>query len=252
METKKGNTVQGIYIDLDCILDTRLGTCSRLLNGHVEKIIASGYHTRDKDIFLGIDKNVFDEMYEKRDVVTLTLSKMTNIVKVLNKMIKELVAITGTQPIYNSVELYINFYPYKLDRDEIELIILCMKHWTDILIPIRFINKSNEELTPTWIENNIDTMFKYDYEQWLTAQTLNGNLNKKQLPEVHLIAPAIYRIDKEIKEDDIAHAIKDINDPNIVTCFNAVEKMATPLIDLNLIDIKYFSIIDIETTVSVL
>jgi len=236
--------IQGIYIELDCLLDTRLGTCRRIDENNISNILSSGYHKRKQDEFPNVDKNIFNELYKNRDVLTLSLSNITNIIKILNKIIKEYLVMLNCQPIYTSMEIFLNIYPYKLNQEEIDESVLCLKYWTENLIPITVINKSNKNLTVDWVYKNIDTMFKYDYDDWLDAQIDNFKL--LQLNEVHLLSPAIY-LNGKVPTDEELKAINDIGDKDVVTCFNAVEKMARPLIDLNLIDVSYFSIIEPQT-----
>jgi hypothetical protein len=240
------NTEQGIYIDLDCLLDTRLGTCTVLKPDGIGDILSNNYLRRTMDVFHGIDKKEFNNRYNKRDVDVLKNSYMTNIVKVLNPLIRDSLKLLGAQPIYNTVALYVNLHPYKLTDDEIEDIVLCIKRWTDNLIPINIINLSNDDLTVRWIGSHIQTLIKYDIHEWMTKQI--KNFNKQQLTEVNAIAPALHII--ELDEKAIDDLIKKINDPNVETVFNAAEKMATPLISLSLIDVSYFSIVDPEIILS--
>jgi len=239
------NTTQGIYIELDCLLDTRLGTCRRIDESNIGNILSSGYHKRKKDEFPNIDKETFNDLYKKRNVLTLSLSNITNVVKILNKIIKEYFVMLEYQPLYTSMEIFLNIYPYKLNKEELDEIVLCLKYWTDNLVPITVINKDNKNLTVKWVYENIDTMFKYDYDDWLDSQVDNFKL--LQLNDVHLLSPAIYLNGEIPTEEEESEAISDIGDRDVVTSFNAVEKMARPLIDLNLIDVSNFSIIEPKT-----
>lgn len=239
------NTTQGIYIELDCLLDTRLGTCRKIDENNISNILSSGYHKRKQDEFINVDKKTFNDLYKKRDVLTLSLSNITNVIKILNKIIKEYFIMLNCQPVYTGIEIFLNIYPYKLEQEEIDDMVLCLKYWTDNLVPITVINKDNKNLTVSWVYKNIDTMFKYDYDDWLDSQV--DNFKFLQLSDVHLLSPAIYLNGDIPTEEEESEAISDIGDKDVVTSFNAVEKMARPLIDLNLIDVSNFSIIEPQT-----
>lgn len=43
---------QGIYVELDCLLDTRLATLFQIKNELVDIVLSQGYLQREEDVFL--------------------------------------------------------------------------------------------------------------------------------------------------------------------------------------------------------
>lgn len=236
-------STQGVYVDLDCLLDSRLGT---LLNeGYsFEDIISNGYHERNSDSFFDLSIEDFKALYDKRDTDVLAQSKLTNLIFIIKNILKEYLSVLDASPVYNQIKLYVNVWPYKLDAYEEEQMVLSIKRWINYMVPIEVINISPEHLTTFWVNTHVDTMFKYDFHDWLTIQ--RHAFNRQQLTEVKLLGPALYHV-KVPTEEEIQSAIKDIKTHTVSSLFEATEVLAMPLIDLNIIDVSHFSVMDPKT-----
>lgn len=239
----KSGLSQGVYVELDSLIDARLGVLLKA-GYNFEEIISSGYHERQSDEFFDLSIEDFKKLYQERDVEALSYGRVTNLIYVLKNILRDYVQLIGSSPIYNEVKLYLNTYPYQLSAYEEEQMVLCVKSWIDYLVPIEVIHMSPEHLTVFWVNEHIDTMLMYDYNEWLNAQ--QANFNKRQLTEVKVLSPAIYHI-KVPTDEEVKNIIKDIRSHPVSNFFEATEILAMPLVSLNLIDVAHFSILDPKT-----
>ena len=83
-------------------------------------------------------------------------------------------------------------------------------------------------------------MIIYDHPEWMNTHA--EAFKKTLLPEVTLFAPAIYFNPPPTKEEVMKH-IQELMHP-----MEALEKLASPIIDLKLIDVKYFSVVERKQT----
>lgn len=232
----KTKTRESILVSLDSILDTRLGTLSLIDSAIVEKILLSGtYHTRDEDVFEGIDKEAYKKLYNERDIDTLANSVLTNIPELIRHLIKVMADQAISRPLYEGSEVIVNVYPYKLSADEQEDIRKAISiHILDIA-PVSIVSYSPKDLTPPHCKNTYAMMIMYDYEEWLNAHA--EAFNDVQLPDVALFVPAIYFANKP-SDEELKKVTKETMHP-----LQALETLAKVLVGLNLIDVKHFSII---------
>ena len=139
-----------IYVDLDALLDTRLGTIAKI-NREVAAELATSddYRNRVIDQFTGIDTDAFKREYAARDEETLSLSMMSEAVAFIGSLIKDLFLQSKATPFYDAVTLTINTSPYVLDDDIKTEIGAAVAHWTLGLAAIDVVCISEAELTPT-------------------------------------------------------------------------------------------------------
>lgn len=240
----KEDTRQGILVELDCLLDTRLGTLARLGDDVAEKTLFSGsYHTREIDLFEHADMKAYKTLYAQRDSITLSKSMPTGIVRLLRQLAAALTDQAIQRPYHSGAKIVVNTYPYSStlsgeEKDEIQ------KSIADWLVGstaiVELTSASHESLTPERIAaSNIAAMFMYTPNDWMNAQATG--FERKQLPDVSLFGPALYELARP-SDEEIAQQIQDFAHP-----FRALELQAKPLIDLQLLPALQFSILTSRT-----
>jgi len=232
MSDKKIDT---IYVELDVLLDTRLGTVARLDEEAAKSLLEKDYHTRESDIFKGVNNEEYISLYSKRDTVTLAHSAITESII----LIRHLLGVYGRQlinhPLRGELKLTVNTYPYVLTEEELSEIGLAVKEWIQDLARVEIVTIPTKDLTPAHCKRAYNVMMIYDHPGWMNTHT--EAFNTTLLPEVTLFAPAIYFKPPPTKEEVMKH-IQELMHP-----MEALEKLASPIINLTLIDVKYFSVI---------
>jgi hypothetical protein len=109
----------------------------------------------------------------------------------------------------NDFYIYINVYPYSLDMTElIELEGAFTPVFGDNRI--KFVHMDFDELSPKWIDNNLETLILYNAIDWVEYHTANTNIIRTPLISKILVGPAI--AEGSIKTEDInKEFFKDIS-----------------------------------------
>ena len=237
MAANKNKNYNNILISLDCLLDTRLGTLSRIDSAIVNLLLDDpSYHTRDQDVFTGVDREVYKTMYRKRDDVTLQHSMLTNIIPLLKHLVGKLKEQSVVRPFHDGGHLIINVYPYVLSKEIEETIGKALAVWMHGLASVSIVRYSPKELTPLHCKGSYSLMIMYDYEEWLE---INAELFlRTQIPEVTLFVPAIYFTNKPTDEE-----LKTLNGGKI-SPMKALELLAKGIVGLEIIDVMWFSILN--------
>jgi len=234
-----GNNISArIMVMLDCILDTRLGTLAKIDPVRAAKVLESGkYHTRNCDIFEGYTKEEFDKAYASRDEETLALSTVTEGISGLAEIVKQLRRQAIDRPYHDKVDLEINIYPYQLDEETQNQICLAIGNWIQFADSIRLVNIPMEQLTPDFCVENYIGLFMYDYDNWWNHHV--EAFKKRLMPSVYLWAPAIF-----FKEPPSQDELDQIKREKLPHPLEAMEMVASVLVTLQLIDIRFFSLPD--------
>lgn len=110
------------YVTLDCLLDTRLGTLTRIDPKLAKAAIASGrYYNRLRDDFnliCGVDNAQYEQAYTWRDKETLKNAKTTLVYKLINDATAESYDMYTRGVIPTLPEIVVNYHPYVLTAKE--------------------------------------------------------------------------------------------------------------------------------------
>lgn len=239
------NDLSGIYLPLDVILDTRIGTVMKVAGPDVAaQVLAGNYHSREDDNFPGVDVGGYKTAYAARDLETLTLSTLTNIVSFLREIISTLLKQALHRPYHKGVRIVVNTYPYQLpegDTEQIlEVLAAKLKGFTDLEIPFKLesVHISEQALTPEYCKSNFSAMLMYDYDKWLSTQ--QQAILKAPLKEVTLFAPALYTVHTPTKAE--LDKIREETDW-VMHPFEAFERAVSGGILLKLLPIELFSVV---------
>jgi hypothetical protein len=227
--------LETIYVDLDVLLDTRLGTIAILDQNIAEKLsVDENYQKRLSDDFEGIDLDLYKELYKNRDVTTLKHSVVTNAISLLRHLVSVMAEQAITRPYHDGLKIVVNTHPYILSGEEMEEFGKVISVWLDGLAPVELVSIPTKDLTPVHCKTYA-IIIKYDYEEWMNMQ--GEAFKATQLPTVTLLVPAIYFV-KTPTDAELKKTMKETTHP-----FKALEVLASPLISLTLIDVSHFSIL---------
>lgn len=160
------NKKQRFLIDLDTMVDTRLGIVKQHWPKRLTADRLEEYHARDHvrvwDIF-SIDEEEYKKAYDARDVETLTYSFGTQLAHVLRAIITTSVLKAETNPHIAQIEVSLNTFHYKLDRNVTNQFISVLR---DILMVDDI--KVSKEIVTQAVEVDINNMsaaeLRKDYE----------------------------------------------------------------------------------------
>lgn len=227
-------TYQTIYVSLDALLDTRIATVARIDQELAAKALLGNYHKREIDDFEGIDRQQFLDLYRKRDMETLAAARPTGFLFGLNDMLRQLSEQALTQPFHDGGHVVVNTHPYELTEEEISELGKSIAIWVGDHAKVELIHLSDEELTPAYCKARFSLMVMYEYENWMNVHS--EAFKRCRLPTVMLMAPAIY-FNKVPTKEELERELKESMHP-----LRALEWLASPIIELKLMDVTLFSI----------
>lgn len=197
--------MKSIYVELDCILDTRLPILYSISPTIAEEVIVSDYYfNRIKDKFGLISADIFKSFYNNRTKGVLKYAGFTPCLYYVSELYSKSITDIVNLEIRNEIEIYINTYPYFLNGSEqVELEKGIKVFLGDI--PTRIVNISNKDLTPEWLTTKgFDHVIKYDLLEWYEYHMSNYNLIKNPLYKMNLHAPGlldVYSPESLFKDD---------------------------------------------------
>ena len=223
----------GVYVELDCLLDTRLATIARIDQELAVKVVREGYHKRMSDHFPGVPLDKFKELYDNRDHTTLEHSVCTPVVRLVGDIVKEFETEAQTSPIHKGGFVTVNCYPYDVDDEEREILRQSLAVWMGNDVEIEVTSFPREVLEPQYVISRYAVLVMYDYYKWMDMHV--KGFETTPLASVRLIAPALY-IDNVPDKATIRRWTKEADNP-----LRALATLASPLVDLEFADAELFS-----------
>lgn len=226
-----------LLLDLDCLLDTRLGTLLNIDRDLCTRVITAGdsYFNRLEDRFETLSPEEFYGFYHRRNKLVLASSPMTRMVEFIQEFILGTIKNNYNSPFHFIPKILINTAPYKLNKNEQEQLHKSIVHYSDNKAIIEFINTPIAELTPKFINDNISLVLMYEYKDWLEIHSESKALEKCPCTEVGLLVPSIYFNHMPGPQDQ-----KKLQ-KHKMTPFEALEFLAKPFISLKVVKTSVFS-----------
>ena len=223
--------INGVYLELDTLMDTRLSLLFDIDKDMMVPYITSGkYHNRYIDEFGYLSVKVFRTIYKKRNANVLNNPSPTMIMDLLSDYCYEALHSSKTFNNGKPINVFLNLYPYNLTEESKELIRMGMVNNLKSEVNVELLFKPYDEVTPSFINDEIGLMIMYDGLSWVEHHMLNKNLTKTSLPNVTLLTPMLLHRKLMIKESELG------------TFFEDVEKNMAMLIGINFIPTKFFSV----------
>lgn len=232
---KKDDT-ENIYLDLDAILDTRMGTLAGLGENHAVTALETGrYHRRLIDEFEGVPKEVFREAYAKRDIDTLKRSILSNMVFFLRRLVKDSLLEAVIHQRVEKMCFTVNVYPYDFtDPDLVEMLIGCIRFHTYSTSTVQIVSIPDEELTPEYCGSNYQIMIRYDWVNWLNKH--KTFFEQKGIPSMTIVVPELFYEAVPTQDDIDRLDLKKLNP------FRMTETVTAPMFRLKHMPVSLYSI----------
>ncbi len=218
--------MDNIYIDLDSLLDTRLGLFMDISPKLAGFIYSHDFITRYSDNFPLMNYLEFKDRYTKRNRDFIKIPLPTMIISLLEIHTLHLSQKNILRGGDGLIKLYLNLYPYEFSKHEELLIVSGIK--SKLLDRVNVIPVYDENLSVGFIKDNIDTIIMYDGIDWVERNVKSGKLKEKVIPYVEMIVPDVIHTPESITTN------KDEILSNIATIF-------LPFIDLTFVAVGLFS-----------
>lgn len=223
-----------IYVELDCLLDTRLALLMTIDMYKAMAVIKQPYYNRERDAFENFDTEEFQHYYKNRKKPILKNAVKTPIVSIIKELIIAEMMTGGDTADVVVPKVIVNLYPYELQDIEVSVLLRVIAGCIKDICDIETINIPPEELGPSYFKNNIDSAFMYDPIEWLEIHCANKNFEKLTCPDTVLYGP------KLLKHNDITIFDKEFLARSGHDIFSVVELEAGPFINLNFLPVNNF------------
>lgn len=225
---------QGVYVDLDALLDTRLSTIVNVVGQEAAlQVLEKGYFVRKSDTFFNVDKEAYDKAYAERGAHTLKNATVTKVMRLMHELVHAMNKQAVGTPLHTGPRIFINTFPYVLTDAEESMIVRGIAAATNKVCDVIALNVSPGNLTPSYCKDNFTVMFKYDYPVWFEAQAKAFEVAR--CPALTCIVPALYFV-KEPSTEELEQLVKADMHP-----LSAMEMLSSVFIDLKLYEPEIFS-----------
>lgn len=237
--------IRRILMSMDVLLDTRLGVMANLNKEAAAKMVANrDYYDREYDDWFVLSDGLvtneqFADAYAQRGGIntaaTLNASFETGIAPFLYQLLSEadINTIDGMTAEGNEIGLAINTAPYTLSISErADLVsIIQAKYGHDL--QVKLVNYQLHELTVERLADEFCGLIIYEFAEWFKYHHLA--ITGALLSDFNVIHPKLFDADpSELTVDDRKQAMIGFR---LITQHN---------LDINFIDAKYFSVIDVK------
>lgn len=237
------------YVELDALLDTRLGTIAKYSPQAASRAIRDPqYFDRVRDDFTdlcGLDMEKFKELYAARDEEVLTAATMTEIPFVLERIVRELEMDSIDTPFVGRTIVEVNYYPYKLDAESLSNLQLGIMARAGLQTEVKMVYITPKELTPTFVRGRYSGMIIYDLRGWMERHL--EEFGRVRMPRVTVMAPALYHSTEDFPQEELRNEGLHEN----VTPFILAELALIELFSLTLLPAFAFSAVRLDGQVRI-
>lgn len=231
---------QVLHVELDCLLDTRLGTVTRYWPERIPALMEAGYRKRQSDdlslLVPDFPQAEFKVNYAKRDVETLKFSRPTPSVVLLKGITDTLQGQSITSPHVDSITVEVNIYPYTLSEKERDVLVDMVMLYSSLITMVNIVSYTVQQLTPSVLREAYSGLIIYDLEAWL--QNHLEPLQRCPCPTVTIMTPVRYNVVPTLEQTAM-----DARGPT--NLFAAMEQFLLEFVGINFHPMECFSLVDI-------
>lgn len=236
-----------IFVELDALLDTRLGTLHGIdpMYG-IAAFRSPDYYQRASDDFTAlceVTQAQYNAAYARRNEQTLQDSILTGVCFLLNDVCSKLEEQRLSSPFVESVEVQINLWPYQLDEDTRFWIENAVASFLPVDVTVSSISLPLDQLTLQLIKSTYTGLVLYHFADWMTTHC--RDFEHTQIPGVTVIAPKLHREGQQaFTSKDLGEGLEHL-DP-----YEAIEIAHAPLLGLEWEPVELFCIARPDTIAS--
>lgn len=186
---------QRVLIQLDALLDTRVGTAYRMGATDIDWL---GYFDRTHSKvweFFGLEEEAFKDTYLKRNLETLELSMATELYRQLSFVMRNKLVLAAGSPLHERPEIVINYWPYNLPSATVELFKqMVVETLSDVAkMRVNAVYMAPERITPKFLKEGFSDMILYDLSEWL--ELAGQHFAECPIPDIAVCYPATLNVE---------------------------------------------------------
>lgn len=234
-----------ILVPVDALLDTRMGTASRLDPKAIKDILRNDYgHRKSNDLSRLTDRftsEAYWQLWQQRDVDTLKQSLVSHFTDVLKTMILQHTMDTIERGGPGQTEVKINLHPYELETSDEKELLSILSELLPEDVGLALCRVSHAQLTPLWIrEEKLDAFVVLDFVEWFQKQS--DNLLAHPIPGIECFCPELIedmdgRIQRAMIMGEIDYDLQQQTDP-----FGLIRMVLAGAVMVTFLPIEAFSL----------
>lgn len=241
-----------ILVDLDAILDTRVGALFDIDEDEALSIIDQGFRTRNSDSLESYNTTItteqFQAAYENRGIRTLQVSRPTEMPAVLCGETARLMmmAVNGGGPL-DDYCVILNIYPYNLNDLQTYEMAQALNELLGTEVPVRAINLPPVSTKLEYLKmRGITDYVTYDIKGWIERE-FSDCVNPEDFvfePNVSVWGPKLMLSPEAL--DKVRMELPDLNDND--NPFDILKVIYGPFVNINWMEVQDFSLVDLSKT----
>lgn len=222
-----------ILVDLDALLDTRLATLASIdveLANTVGQSEAYYHRFTDKLSLIDerIDDDLFGDRYLKRQEGILDYALATDVVHLISMGLNDMMPNVYRGIVPKDVRLIVNTYPYRIPQSRRDSLQAAILHHIPYEVTVEMVHIGTPNLTPATLGGTYDEWYVYNIEPWLAMHT--NALLTRPVTKMNIILPKLSTSGNDPQAESFD-----------VEPFKARELLFKPYMNLNYVDLKFFS-----------
>ena len=216
------STKEVILIDLDVLLDTRLAALIATDIDWTNAVLDDGsYHARDTDVWNnirpGLNVEIYNEIYQNRDVELLKAARLTNfMINLLNITKYYELDLATRSDMVSDVIIVVNTFPYDLTQAVEYNLLEAMKQYLGTVVEIKLTRQCPMELTMRNLVRLGYTQYvTYEFAKWCEFHFKDEKHNTTMAGKFNfaIVAPALLNssFNDDVKQKLIENQLEDEN-----------------------------------------
>lgn len=241
-----------ILVDLDVVLDTRIGALFEIDPDEALSILDQGFRTRKADTLEQYKTNItteqFKAAYENRGVGTLQVSRPTEMPTILCGETARLmmVAARGGEPLEDYC-VVLNVYPYNLTEIQTYEMAQALTELLGKGVPVKAINLPADSSRLEYLKmRGITDYVTYDIKGWIEREFSHCTDPEDFVfePQISIWGPKLLLSPDAY--DNVRMSLPDLNDTD--NPFDMLKVIYAPFVNINWLEVRDFSLVDLSQT----
>lgn len=229
---------KALLVELDALVDTRMGTLAIIDPEAVALIPPSNYMTRIRDVFVdyGIDQILYNTAYNNRDIQTLKNSVVTNAIQLIQQVIVEYVTTVNANR-NGPAEIDLNVFPYSLSAEQKEMYSALLEYRLKGVVKVNVVFKHPKQLTLSGLDAEYHTAIIYNWVEWACA--IEESFKTESHPQLTVLAPNLLHGNDEGLDDPVTTAAFKAAHPTAYMEFALMDKVGISFASISMFCLQH-------------
>ena len=241
-----------ILVDLDALLDTRLGCIFNYDEAEAMSLLEQGFRERKSDTLDSFDTKItteqYKELYENRGIDVLKVSRPTQLPIILCGETARLlnIAVKGGSPLEDYCVI-INTHPYNLNELQIYEYVQAVKELLGEGVPVRAVSLTEESTKLVYLKmRDITDYITFDIRGWIEREFKDCEKAEDFVMEPNISVWGPQLLLSENALENVYSELPDLTEAD--NPFDMLKVIYAPFVNINWMSGSEFSLVDLTRT----